>query len=168
MLYRLKEIFRKREKKGVESVEALRTDFKARYHQFKLLLTANDKALEVMAEMERALHGLSPFGMHFVRSRCTTISINVFQMVKHINELSPKKYEALFDAFKEIQERINPFLSTVNHSKEGPLVVPLSEITKDMADQVGGKMANLGEMKNRLHLRVPGGFVITAQAYHRF
>jgi pyruvate,water dikinase len=168
MLYRLKGIFRKKEKEGVESVEALRTDFKARYHQFKLLLTANDKALEVMAEMERALRGLSPFGMHFVRSRCTTISINVFQMVKHLNELSAKKYEKLFHAFKEIQEKINPFLSTVTYSREGPLVVPLSEITKDMADQVGGKMANLGEMRNRLDLRVPGGFVITARAYHRF
>ena len=82
--------------------------------------------------------------------------------------LSSKKYEALFDAFKEIQKQINPFLSSVTRPKEGPPVIPLSEITKDMADQTGGKMANLGEMKNRLHLRVPGGFVITTGAYHRF
>ena len=87
MLVRLKGFFRKGDKKDVESVDALRTAFKARYHQFKLLLTANDKALEVMAEIESALRGLTPFGMHFVRSRSTTVSINVFQMVKHLNEL---------------------------------------------------------------------------------
>ncbi len=168
MLVRLKAFFRKGEKKDVESVEALRTAFKARYHQFKLLLTANDKALQVMAEIENALRGLTPFGMHFVRSRSTTVSINVFQMVKHLNELSSKKYEALFGAFKEIQLRINPFLSNVARPQEGPPVIPLSGITKDMADETGGKMANLGEMKNRLHLRVPGGFVISAGAYHRF
>jgi pyruvate,water dikinase len=149
-------------------VDALRTAFKARYHQFKLLLTANDKALQVMAEIETALRGLAPFGMHFVRSRSTTVSINVFQMVKHLNELSPKKYEALFDVFKEIQKRINPFVSSMARPKGGPFVIPLSEVTKDMADQTGSKMANLGELKNRLHLRAPGGFIITAQAYDRF
>jgi pyruvate,water dikinase len=168
MLHRLKSLFRKGERKAVEPVEALRTAFKARYHQFKLLLTANDKALEVMAEIENALRGLTPFGMHFVRSRSTTVSISVFQMVKHLNELSPNKYEALYDAFKEIQKRINPFLTGSAQLKVGPLVVPLSEITRDLADQTGGKMASLGEMRNRFHLNVPGGFVITAQAYHRF
>ncbi len=29
-------------------------------------------------------------------------------------------------------------------------------------------MANLGEMGNRLHLRVPEGFAVTASAYKRF
>ena len=41
-------------------------------------------------------------------------------------------------------------------------------MNKDLADQVGSKMANLGEISNHAHLKVSNGFVITARAYQRF
>ena len=161
-------IFSKRGIAKSVNVEELRADFKARYHQFKLLLNANNKALEIMSEMEEALRGAWPFGMSFVRSTSTKVSTSVFQIVRHLNELSPGKYEALYGRFKEIQKSINPFVFPKTPTKEGPMVVPLRDVDKDMADQTGGKLANLGEIRNRIHLRVPDGFVITAQAYHRF
>jgi pyruvate,water dikinase len=161
-------IFSKREIEKSANVEELRTAFKSRYHQFKLLLNANNKALEIMAEMEEALRGTWPFGMSFVRARSTSVSTNVFQIVMHLNELSAGKYEALYERFKEIQKRINPFIYPKTATKEGPLVLPLRDVDRDMADQAGSKLANLGEIRNRIHLRVPDGFVITAQAYHRF
>jgi pyruvate,water dikinase len=161
-------IFSKREIEKSANVEELRTAFKSRYHQFKLLLNANNKALELMAEMEEALRGTWPFGMSFVRARSTSVSTNVFQIVMHLNELSAGKYEALYERFKEIQKRINPFIYPKTATKEGPLVLPLRDVDRDMADQAGSKLANLGEIRNRIHLRVPDGFVITAQAYHRF
>jgi hypothetical protein len=43
------------------SAEDLRNAFKARYHNFQLLLSANNKTLELMSEMEQALHGNQPF-----------------------------------------------------------------------------------------------------------
>jgi pyruvate,water dikinase len=161
-------IFSKREIEKSANVEELRTAFKSRYHQFKLLLNANNKALELMAEMAEALRGTWPFGMSFVRARSTSVSTNVFQIVMHLNELSAGKYEALYERFKEIQKRINPFIYPKTATKEGPLVLPLRDVDRDMADQAGSKLANLGEIRNRIHLRVPDGFVITAQAYHRF
>jgi len=161
-------VFSKREIEKSSNVEELRTAFKARYHQFKLLLNANNKALEIMAEMEEALRGTWPFGMSFVRARSTSVSTNVFQIVRHLNELSPGKHEALYKRFKEIQKRINPFIYPKTATKEGPLVLPLRDVGRDLADQAGNKMANLGEIRNRIQLQVPDGFVITAQAYHRF
>lgn len=163
-----KSIFSKREIEKSANVEELRTAFKARYHQFKLLLNANNKALEIMAEMEEALRGTWPFGMSFVRSRSTSVSTNVFQIVKHLNELSAGKYEALYGKFKKIQKRINPLIYPKTATKEGPLVLPLRDVDRNLADQAGTKIANLGEIRNRIKLRVPDGFVITAQAYHRF
>ncbi|MCD4717670.1 MAG: hypothetical protein K8R45_13145, partial [Desulfobacterales bacterium] len=60
----LKNIFLRRRKSEAPDVEGLRIAFKARYHNFKLLLSANNKVLEIMAEMEEALRGTLPFGMN--------------------------------------------------------------------------------------------------------
>lgn len=164
----INKMFKKREVLDASKVEELRTDFRARYHQFKLLLTANNNALEIMTEMEEALKGTWPFGMNFVLSRCTSVSTNVWQIVRHLNELAPGRYKALMDRFKEIQKKINPIIRYKTRSREGPMFIPLKEVDKDMADQVGSKIANLGEMGNRINLKTSGGFAITAQAYYRF
>ena len=49
-----------------------------------------------------------------------------------------------------------------------PFILPLSALNRDLAPAVGGKMANLGEIGNRVGLPVPQGFAITAAAYKRF
>ncbi|MBW1887437.1 MAG: pyruvate, water dikinase [Deltaproteobacteria bacterium] len=164
----LKSFFSRKRVGESSNVEELRTAFKARYHQFKLLLNANNKALDIMAEMEKALKGAHPFGMTFVLSRCTSISTSVWQIIKHLNDLAPGRYEELYERFKEIREKIDPLVQPKHLSGEGPLVIPLHDVDRDMVDQVGGKIANLGEIRNRIHLTVSNGFVITSQAYQRF
>ncbi len=158
----------KKRAKEAESAEELRIAFKARYHAFKLLLNANNRALDVMAEMEEALRGTWPFGMNFVRSRCTRVSTDVFQIVKNLNDLTPERYKALFGRFKEIQMRINPFLMPKSLSPEGPFTIPMEEVDKSMIDQVGSKLANLGEIRKQFRILVPKGFAITARAYEHF
>jgi len=161
--------FRSR-RKGLSTsdVEELRAAFKARYHNFKLLLSANNKALELMAEMEQALRGNRAFGMSFIRANCTATSVNVFRIIKNLDQLAPGKYEGLYQSFRDIQENINQVLSQRKEPKADRLVIPFETIDKDMADQVGSKMANIGEVKNKLNLPVPNGFVMTSLAYQRF
>jgi len=151
-----------------ESVEALRNDFKARYHRFKLLLNANNRALELMAEMEEALKGSRPFGMNFVMSHCTSVSTSVWQIVKNLNELAPGQYEELYERFKDIQKQINQFVKWKERSARGPLVIPLEEADKEKTDLVGAKIANLGEIRKHVYPKVPNGFVVTATGYERF
>ncbi|MBN2125020.1 MAG: PEP/pyruvate-binding domain-containing protein, partial [Deltaproteobacteria bacterium] len=164
----LTSLFSKGGTKAPPNVEDLRNAFKARYHQFKLLLSANNRALEIMTELGEAQKGAWPFSMSFVRSRCTSVSTSVFQMVKHLNELGEGEYLELYDRFKEIQRRINPFVYPSRSRSEGPLVIPIREVGGDLADQVGSKIANLGELRNRFHLNVSEGFAITARAYQLF
>lgn len=151
-----------------DDVDALRIEFKARYHSFKLLLSANHKALEIMANIEEALHGARPFGMTFVRAACTSVSVNVYSMVRHIEMLAPGKYTELARRFDQIQRSIETVLTRRKSAADERLIISLDAVTKEMADSVGSKMANLGEVKNSLQFRVPAGFAITASAYQRF
>jgi pyruvate,water dikinase len=157
-----------RSRPSAPNVEKLRTDFKARYHNFKLLLNANNKALEIMAAMEQALQGKRSFGMSFVRTSCTSISVNVYRMIKNLTGLAPGKYEELNDRYNDIQEKIEQLLVEKTPTQDRRLVIPLEVINRDMADLAGNKMANLGEIKNNVGLVAPSGFIITAYAYQRF
>jgi pyruvate,water dikinase len=169
LLQRLKTIFSPAEPAPQRSVEELRAEFKAKYHTFKLLLAANNTALQLMTDMEAARHGSHSFGMTFVRSHATAVSVNVFAIIKYLNELSGNKYRALESVFAEIERKINEVLNKGPAPAIGDLVLPLSRVHREMADGVGSKMANLGEISTRLPaLSVPPGFVITAAAYERF
>ncbi len=148
--------------------ENLRTAFKSRYHNFKLLLSANNKALQIMSELEESRKGDRPFGMSFIRANCTAVSVNVFRMVKCMEQLAPGKYIDLSERFRSIQNEITGILSEKKESGTGPLLIPLDRIDKSRADEAGNKMANLGEIGNRLGLRIPPGFVITSHGFREF
>ncbi len=151
-----------------EQVQQLANLFRTRYHDFRLLLAANNKALELMAEMETAKAGERIFGMAFVRARSTAMLVNVLKMTKHLGRLAPDKYPSLNSRFGEIQSAMNALLSQTREARTDRFIVPVTRIDRELADEVGGKMANLGEIRNRVGLPVPPGFGITAAAYHRF
>jgi pyruvate,water dikinase len=142
--------------------------FKARYHAFRQLLAANNRTLDLMTDMEEALQGNRPFGMSFIRSRCTAISTNVYRIIHHLCELNPTDYQGLKIVFKKIQHNVSEPLTGAGPAAGDRLILDFEEVTKESADQVGSKMANLGELKNRLGLRVPDGFVVTTRGYHLF
>jgi pyruvate,water dikinase len=142
--------------------------FRARYQAFRRLLSANNGALDFMTELEEAALGHRHFGMHFVRSRVTGATAKVFNIVENLLYLAPGKYLGLRDALKGIQERIQEALVTRQAGRRQELVLDLASVTAaDVAD-VGGKMANLGELRNTLQVPVPNGFAITAHAYQTF
>jgi pyruvate, water dikinase len=149
------------------SEEQIQAEFKKRYHHFKLLLTANKKALEIMTEMEEALHGGRAFGMAFIRAHSTAASVNVYKIVEHLNAIAPGKYAELYNRIKDIQRGIGECLRQHTPEAATELIIPLARAGRDQADQVGGKMAGLGEIVRRTGLPVPPGFAITARAYRR-
>ncbi|MGA8179587.1 MAG: PEP/pyruvate-binding domain-containing protein [Desulfobacterales bacterium] len=167
LLDQFKKLFIKKPEPEAGDVEQLRIEFRERYHSFKLLLNANNRALETMADMERALGSGQVFGMTFVRASCTAISVNVFNMIKLIGKLAQDRYGELDARFNDIRQKIDGVLSQKQSTTDKRLVIPIDAVNKEMSDVVGSKMANLGEIKNKLQVRVPEGFVITAAAYER-
>ncbi len=173
MMVRIGEIFsnlfsKKTDPLDEAEAERLRLEFKERYHHFKLLLSANNKALQNMTDIERALHAGGAFGMAFVRDRCTGVSVNVLRMINALDHLSPGRYPGLTPRFDAIRREVNRILSAKPVESKDTHVLPLSAIDRTATGLVGGKMAMLGELKNRLGLKVPDGFAVTTHAYDRF
>jgi len=146
----------------------LRSSFQEHYKLFRSLLTANNNALELIAEMEQAFSSGRPFSMTFVHSHCTALSFQVYKMIQRLQELSDGRYGGLIPAFKAISDQMETILAARPVIAGGPFILEMNEIDRRSADQVGEKMANLGEIANRAGLPVPDGFVITAAAAHHF
>ena len=161
---------RKEEKlqKAEKEIEAVRRAFTRRYLNFKSLLSTNDRVLEIINELEQALLGDQPFGMSLVRSRCTALSVNLYKIIQNLNQITANRFPELSEVFQGIWERIDQELKHRKIVAAGELVLPLEAVFREMSGQAGGKMANLGEIKNRLGLPVPDGFVITAAAFQHF
>ena len=169
LLQRLRNLFAGGEPQPALSMEELRAVFKARYHAFKLLLAANNTALQVMTDMEAALRGNHSFGMTFIRSHATAACVNVFNIIKYLNELTGNRYRELEGVFAGIERQIDASLKAKQAPTISELVLSLKAVRQEMADGVGSKMANLGEITGELpEMNVPPGFAITAAAYERF
>jgi pyruvate,water dikinase len=157
-----------REQPAEGELARLRAEFRTRYNHFQLLLTANNRTLEMMAEMQEALDGSKPIDMAFVRSRTTRIAANVYQIIRHLEKIAPAFSPALDDRFGYIKEQITLILRQRTTDKEGALILGLEDVDTSFRHKVGLKMAVLGSLQKIEGIRVPSGFVITAEAYRSF
>lgn len=152
----------------MQGEEALQQDFIKAASNFKRLISANNKALDVMAQMELALAEGYEFDATYVRTQVTRVNTAVFQLITCIEGYSPERFAPVKKRFLEIQKTLNDELLTIPSETETPLVLPFSDITADDALIVGGKAANLGELKNRVGVPVPNGIVTTSSAFWAF
>lgn len=147
--------------------EALRARLRERCRRFRRLLSANKAALEAMSELEDRLNGAHPYGMDYVRAISTRVTTAVFRMVRNLNALSGNAYGELQTAFERVSGEMLA-LQRARPRPRGPLVLPLAYVSLADMLQVGGKMANLGEVAAHAGLDVPDGFAVTVSAYDCF
>jgi len=164
----IKRLFSKKRDPEIHNAGELRLEFKARNHNFKLLLNANNSALENMAQIEKALMESDPFSFAFVKAKSTAIAVDVFRMIRNLHELCPDKYANLSKKFKVIEQDIVGLLTSKRSVSDERLVIPLGTFEPGFASLTGSKMANLSEIKNRLQIKVPEAFSITAFGYRLF
>ncbi len=142
--------------------------FIARCENFRLLLAANSKALEIMAEMTEEADSTGIFGMSHVKSQSLKVSANVRQMVERLCRMNPGKYDVLKDVFNNIVMKMDKASDCRTGNSQGPLILTMDEINADSISETGSKMAMLGEISSKLGIRVPEGFSITASAFSLF
>ena len=148
--------------------EELRAAFTRRYANFRSLLTANNNALQAMAELEKAYYSGESYRMAFVRSKISAILVNVYKMIRNILEMSDGKYTELEKIFEKISNELHEIVARKRSFTQGPLILSLPEVRRDDKNQAGEKMANLGEISSLSGITIPHGFVITASATRHF
>jgi pyruvate,water dikinase len=150
--------------------ERVRTEevFLKRYESFQKILSLNNSVLELMADMEEKLSGEFPINQEMIEITYKDIAEKVMAITDELNELSKDKYMVLYDKFTSINSKIETLIVKRREIPVSALAIPLHEIGKTMADRLGGKSANLGEIKNRLGIPTPDGFAVSAFAFKKF
>ena len=156
-------------KKGKDTREkALTQAFRSRYEAFQMLLHDNNAVLELMADLEEKSSGDFLFDMTYIE-RTVSLSIEkVSSIITNLNIISHNRYKALNSSFDQIRNNIEQVVRQRTVIPKADLVIPLSRVASGMTLIAGGKMANIGEMRNKLGLPVPEGFVITTSAFMEF
>ncbi|EHJ48765.1 Pyruvate, water dikinase [Solidesulfovibrio carbinoliphilus subsp. oakridgensis] len=138
------------------------------FKKFKSILERNNRILTLMADMGDKLGGEYVFDRRYIESACEELSDQIFKLVSDLSILNRCRNVPLFIAFEAVRQEIADELAGRHHFPATAPTLPLSALRRDMGEAAGGKFAMLGELKNKLALPVPDGFVITTGAFADF
>ena len=138
--------------------------FTRRYASFKELLQANADLAGIMASLNAAQRGERSLETSQVRKEARRAIVQSERMATCLNDISNQRHQDLNTAVEALGARIEHELEQHTRGDVTSLTLPLSEVDASMAYSVGGKNANLGELRNMLDMPVPRGFAITIQA----
>jgi pyruvate,water dikinase len=141
---------------------------KRKYEYFKSLLIKNNRSLEILTELEHLLFENKPFTLDQVLTLSEDLISLVYDLAEDLNALSGGKYPGLFDTTERLGITILKDLAHRKRIRKGELLLPLRALSTELADEVGGKAANLGEVANRAGLPTPRGFAVSAYACQHF
>ena len=137
--------------------------------ELRQLLTANSAFLNSVADLEdRRITG-ELLGCRYLERQILQACVDVFRVVRSLEVISGQRYPELRVACDRITGRLSDILRERATARTVPsaLVLDLGEIDRRHDELVGEKMANLGEVRNRLGLPVPDGFAVTTEAFQR-
>jgi pyruvate,water dikinase len=151
----------------IRGVRRGRESFEVLFSRFRQVLDDNNRALEIITDMGDTLGGDYLFDIQYVRRSYADLHAAVGDSVRDFDLLTHGRYLQLGEKFREIDEGIRHVIDeTVMAAKE--LIVFYEQVTGDMVRAIGGKNANLAEIKNALKLNVPDAFAITTRAFDSF
>lgn len=133
--------------------------------EFRKLLSANNSFLETMAELEHKLLNQEFVDLTYIKRRVLQTIADIHTMVESLIVISNEKYMVLRKTLEETVFALTKIIEDSNKATPLTWVRGLPSITKRHTDLAGGKMANLGEIRNALNLPTPEGFVVTTEGY---
>jgi pyruvate,water dikinase len=144
-----------------DPVEALRR----RVEKLRDLVERNNRVLELMADAEEKLSGEYIFDKQYLRWLDAELAGAVHAAVQDLSQITREHHKALEETFQRIRNRIDAILEAGKPAPPVPLCMQLEGLGSEEAAHAGEKMARLGELRSRLNVPVPPGFVVTASAF---
>ena len=127
-----------------------------KYTHSQALLSAGNQVLTLMADMEENLSGGYLFDLHNIRPAISQFHQETAKLVDALNGLGCNRYGTLAEAPDRINREVEEVLTRRREIPAAPLMMDFEALNASMAGMMGGKNANLGEVKNRVGRRVPG------------
>jgi pyruvate,water dikinase len=140
---------------------------RARYASFRELLALNNESLELMAGLQDDLQFVPP-RRDVLGDRIGTIFSRVAAVVGALERLTGVRQQVLAAALESQQQEVERYAAALEELKRPRLSAWLSELNAASENDAGSKAATLGEIRNRIGLPVPDGFVLTTEAYRQY
>jgi pyruvate,water dikinase len=143
-------------------------ELKTIFDKFKRILSGNNTILELISQLEDKLSGEYIFDINYLKQTVTQISEEIYGVILNLNYISGNNYTELITRHVEIQTQLENILDAYSKNITDVYVLNYDEINPYLTSSVGGKSANLGEIKNYLKMLTPDGFVLTTYSYQCF
>ncbi|MFZ5775240.1 MAG: PEP/pyruvate-binding domain-containing protein [Thermodesulfobacteriota bacterium] len=135
------------------------------FSQFREVLKANNRALEIIADMGEKLSGDYLFDQRYLESSVEEMIDAMRHSIEAINVLTEERWLSLHAVYADLAARLRA-IATGRDDRDGPPLIWLSEIGSHHWPLVGGKAAHLAELVRNPRVRVPEGFVVTTRLFH--
>ena len=157
----------RRETRATEPPLAIADRVRTRYASFRELLALNNESLELMARLQEDLQYVLP-RRDVLGDRIPTIFTRIGEVVAAFERLTGVRYDSLAASLDAQRHEIERYSAALEELFSPRISAWLSEVNARSEDEVGSKAAMLGEIRNKLGLPVPDGFVLTTEAYRQY
>ena len=140
---------------------------RSKYASFRKILSLNNDCLELLAGIQEDLQ-FAPANRNVLGNRVAVSFDEIQEIVSALERLADEHFAGLAAAVDAQSQEVESYIAARDELASPPLARWLSEIDRGAESEVGGKAAALGEIRNKLLLPVPDGFVMTAEAYRQF
>jgi len=138
-----------------------------KYHSFRDLLSLNSECLELMASLQEDLQYVLP-RRDVVGDRVASVFDKTSRTIAALEKLTGTRLAQLLDALADQRSEVERYVAAQQELITPRLASWLHEIDAGTVAETGGKASVLGEVKNRIGLPVPDGYVLTTEAYRQF
>ncbi len=139
-----------------------------KYEAFKILLSKDTLSHDLMARLENSYHEGNGCRLSFIQKTYDKLSEAIAEMIDALDAMAFSPAREMRSVFRAIDDAARSELKIKPPDSSPPYVFMLHEAPTDSEALTGGKASNLSKIIRDCKLPVPGGFVLTSNAFNYF